>query len=123
VKYYEIDVLVGKTLIKVEGLNNGSHVVTFLCGDGSTYRMEHMQDCCESVSLEEIVGDVADIIGTPILKAEGSANNDNPLSEYTESHTWTFYRLVTNKGTVVLRWYGESNGYYSEGVEFFEVEP
>ena len=121
--FIEFSELTGKTLSKIEGAEPGSEQVIFFRNDVPAYRMEHMQDCCEGVSIEEVIGDVADAIGTPILKAEESTNNDNPLSKYTESHTWTFYRLVTNKGTVVLRWYGESNGYYSESVEFFEMEP
>ena len=32
--------------------------------------MYHEQDCCESVYLEEIIGDLDDLIGSPITMAE-----------------------------------------------------
>lgn len=34
---------------------------------------------------------------------------------------WTFYRLATNRGSVVIRWYGTSNGYYAINVSFKEL--
>ena len=118
--------LVGQTLTSIEGLESGSDVVTFRVADGRVYRMYHSQDCCESVAVEDVSGDVSDLIGTPVLAAVESTNVDQPPPDSDRgdvSGTWTFYRLTTSKGLVVIRWLGESNGYYSESVDFEETMP
>lgn len=121
--------LLGKTLTKVEVKNEKDpdayhdDEIVFHTDDGKIYRMYHDQDCCESVSIESIVGDIADLIGNPITLAEEVTNQDLPAKEgdYDDSHTWTFYKLATIKGYVDIRWYGTSNGYYSEEVSFEEM--
>lgn len=114
----------GKTISSIEGAEIGSDEVTFICSDGTKYRMFHDQDCCESVRIEDINGDISDLIGSPILQAEESTNSDDTLGriEYPDSFTWTFYILATIKGYVTIRWLGESNGYYSESVELEELK-
>ena len=85
-----------------------------------TFTFYHEYDCCESVEIESIVGDLADLVGEPLLIAEEAKSDTNPEGvhhEYHESFTWTFYKFATRKGYVDVRWYGESNGYYSEEVD------
>lgn len=112
--------LLGKTLVAIEG-RKGDESITFTADNGDKYVFYHEQDCCESVSVEDICGEWTDLIGSPILQAEESTSDKNPdgvVVKYQDSFTWTFYRIATIKGQVVVRWYGESNGYYSEGVDF-----
>lgn len=118
--------LQGKTLTKVEQI--GEDLIEFTIDDGyttETYTLSHYQDCCESVVVESITGDLQDLIGTPILLAEEVTSEDDPPGykhEYQpESQTWTFYKLRTIKGSVDIRWHGSSNGYYSESVSFDKV--
>lgn len=118
-KFCNVDVLKGKTLSSIRG-DVGDGEIVFLTSEGETYRMYHDQDCCESVSVEDIVGDLQDLVGSEILIAEeveGESPADFDENNY-ESYTWTFYKFATRKGYVDIRWLGSSNGYYSEGVSF-----
>jgi hypothetical protein len=85
--------------------------------------MFYQQDCCASCYIDDICGDVTDLLYTPILTAIEASNKTDPPIATEESYTWTFYRISTIKGTVVIRWYGSSNGYYSETASFERVSP
>jgi uncharacterized protein (TIGR02996 family) len=122
-----VSVLLGKTLADVL-VNHAADEITFAVDDGSRFRMYHSQDCCESVKINDIIGDVKDLIGSPLLMAEESQSNTfpdgfarEPVAYEPESMTWTFYRFATIKGYVTIRWWGESNGYYSESVDFASI--
>lgn len=119
----EIELLKGKVFTNVEKIGNDE--IRFTVNENEVYKMYHRQDCCESVTIEDINGDLNDLIGTPILLAE-EVSNYEPTSEEDKKTTeeanewgscsWTFYKLATKNGYVDIRWYGESNGYYSEEV-------
>ena len=112
--------LCGLTLSAID--RSGDESITFIVDESLKFVMRHDQDCCETVSIEDVNGDLSDLVGSPILKAEESSNSDDPKKdEYDDSHTWTFYHIRTNKGTVTIRWYGTSNGYYSESVSLYKM--
>jgi len=122
----EFSELKGQTVAAIDGLEIGSDFVIFKMTNGAEYRMYHNRDCCESVRVEDVSGDPADLIGSPLTLAEAETSDENPegvTPEYQDSFTWTFYRFATAKGFVVIRWYGESNGYYGEEVYFERVTP
>lgn len=85
-----------------------------------TFCFYHEQDCCEDVSIESIVGDLADLVGKPILLAE-EVSNETVEDDY-ETCEWTFYKFATIRGYVDVRWVGSSNGYYSTSVNFKYIE-
>lgn len=105
--------LVGKVFRSVT--SNDSEVV--FTGDVS-FRLYHDQDCCESVGVEDVCGDLSDLEGQPII----SATCDSRHADVDEgAQQWTFYHLRTIKGTVTIRFYGTSNGYYSTSVTLARV--
>ena len=118
------ETLKGKTFTKVEKLNSSSSErdgdqLIFHSLSGEKYKLFHSQECCERVYIEDICGDLDDLVGDPILGAEEVSNSED-FEEGTKpypqevSFTWTFYKLHTKKGFVTIRWYGASNGWYAE---------
>lgn len=123
---YSIRNLLGCILIDVI-VNDDDDEIVFETSNGAKYKMYHQQDCCESVYIEDICGELKDLLYSPILLAEEVSCNDvTPINievpGYEETYTWTFYKLVTFKGPVTFRWFGSSNGYYSEAVDFVQIQ-
>lgn len=104
-----IDKLEGKTIENIRG-NEGGRRLKFVTEDGYEFKLYHRQECCENVRLEDVTGDLDDLVGQKIIsamKSTGSADVSYGIGK------WTFYHLRTHNADVTLRWLGESNGYYS----------
>ena len=120
-EHRDFNILQGQTLSDIK-IDKENEEIIFTTTDNKKYVMFHERDCCESVEIEEIIGDINDLLNTPVVLAEVITNEEKPKDKYDESFLWTFYKLVTAKGMVTFRWYGCSNGYYSERVDFSEIQ-
>ena len=119
-KEVKLSVLDGKVIKEIKGLEKDSDEVRIFTEDGGEYLFYHSQDCCESVDLNDFEGDANDFEGALIISAEEVEGvEEDP--EHADCFTWTFYKIETNKGGLWMRWLGESNGYYSESVDFVWV--
>lgn len=121
-KVIEFGALAGLTLGRFDVSRDSIKLTTSQHGVSRTFLMNHSQDCCESVVVESISGDPSKALGEVIIDATEHTNRDNPKPGSDQSHTWTYYTIRTQSETIVIRWYGESNGYYSESVDFTEEE-
>lgn len=122
----DIKEMIGETFVRVETVADGGENVrdqiAFYVSDGHGFLMYHEEDCCERVAVDDVVGDLDDLVGSAVVRAEKPSSLDGfnekraAREDDESSFTWTFYILGTAKGTVTIRWYGSSNGYYSESV-------
>jgi hypothetical protein len=127
--YVNISEMVGKTIVRINHISNNVFIkgdeLHFHMEDGTHYRMYHSLVCCERVYVEDIVGDLDDLVGSPLVRAEERKSdyfvNCDPDVFRDAEYMWTFYEFATIKGSVTIRWYGESNGYYSVGVDLEHV--
>lgn len=93
-----------------DGMEKGSGKIKIYFKSGLLLEMQHYQECCE-----DVCGDENNLIGYPLLVCEENVkSSDHDCG----SETWTFYKFATQKGYVDIRWLGESNGYYSESVDW-----
>ena len=113
--YESIPLLLGETFHSIK--NCDDRIITFE-NPTTTIHMYHPQDCCESVLVEDIAGDLEDLMNSPILRAE--ERTEDGKSSYGKA-LYTFYEIGTVKGSVTIRWLGESNGYYGVSVSVRDV--
>lgn len=108
--------LEGKTVTAVAGFEKGSDRIIISFSDGTEVTMDHVQDCCEQVAVEEVFGNPHDLVGRELLLAEEVSNAPAPYDRSDADGEWTFYKFRSAWGTVTVRWLGESDYYYATNV-------
>lgn len=117
--YTDIAKLVGETLKYVDDCGDEILLTT---ESGKKYKIYHSQDCCESVSILDTKGDWHKLIGKVIRVAEHDEETpDKEEIDYYDSATLTTITFKTDDETVISRWIGTSNGYYSESVDIKDI--
>ena len=127
VEICELDCTVGEYVVDVKLVKDEGYIVEAVLyfRSGRRLHIYHCQDCCEDVILIDIVGGSLDgLVGQEIKSIKSvSKNSDERLISsvkgyLNDSNTWTFVTISTFKDDITLRWHGNSNGYYSEEVDF-----
>ncbi len=109
--------LIGKTLTAIKVDEKYAAWILFVVSEDEKYLLHNDEADCNDVqvTIDDINGDINDLVGSPLTMAESVSNEAFEKTQDAEG-TWTFYRFATIKGYVDIRWFGTSNGYYSETV-------
>jgi hypothetical protein len=121
VQYEVLEQLQGQTFSRV---THNDNEVQF----DNQWILKHIQCCCGYVYIDEIIGNLRNLKGTPLIKAERriSSGPEAALPEGeipSRSHTWTFFEFATVKGSVTIRFFGSSDGFCSETADLYSIDP
>src|SRR3990170_827424 len=90
--------LIGKIMVSIE--NKDSEEIIFTANDGRRFKLYHDSRGCEIVTVEDIISNLSDLVGSPFLMAEEETSTENPegiTKGNPDSFTWTFYKFATVK--------------------------
>ncbi|GAF79942.1 unnamed protein product [marine sediment metagenome] len=124
--FIEAEDLKGKEFSSIKKIEyQGCDAIEFISDSGDKFIMNHGQDCCEEVYIEDICGDLDDLTNSPLLMSEKVSNNETPDgvdidSLFHEYCLWTFYKFATTKGYVTIRWYGGTDSCYALDVDIWK---
>lgn len=99
-------------------------IVHLVMEDGRIISLFHNRDCCEDVYIADGLDELQSLVGETLVDIAlvfEEFSKEELKSNKADSGTWTFMNIHTNKDVVQLRWYGASNGYYSEDAEFADT--
>jgi hypothetical protein len=118
-KHVEFSDLVGEVLDAVD-IDREENQILLTTRSGRRFMVYHEQDCCESVRMVGQNGSFDKLIGKPIVEARDIAV-DTSEEAIDSSQTTTTLVFRVDDQTVISRWIGDSNGYYSESVDIAEL--
>lgn len=110
-RYDELDILIGKTVTAVR-MDDAKTSISFDC-DGSVWSWSAEGDCCSSTWIEHIEG-VGRLVGGTVRAVEDIDLPEPTPAENEGRDVLQKYgvRIDTDKGTAVIDYRNESNGYY-----------
>jgi hypothetical protein len=114
----KFDVLVGEVLDAVD-IDREKDQILLTTRSGRQFLIYHEQKCCETVEISGQDGSFDKLIGKPIVEARDNAVDTS--EEAADSQTTTTLVFRVDDHTVISRWVGDSNGYYSESVDIEEL--
>ena len=107
-----LDDLFGRKVKSVTGCHKGSEYMEICFTDGLKAIFEPA-NYMANVEIEDVNGDPQGMVGNLITLVEVISDLDSA------NNTWTYYRFATLDGYIDIRWFGSSNGYYSEKVNWY----
>lgn len=111
--------LIGEVLTSID-IDEKENQILLTTASGRQVMICHDQDCCESVEICGTDGDWKTLIGKPIQSVTADEVNCDH-EEDADSRTRTSLIFRVDGATVISRWVGDSNGYYSECVDFKDI--
>lgn len=110
--------LLGETVRSVKQIDKEE--IRFETESGRKFVIMHSQDCCESVVIHDVSGDLQTLVGQKIVVYEGSWDNDLP-SSMEPGMVESFTRSIFKVNDIVIECFGQSNGYYNESMALADV--
>ena len=113
--------LIGEVLTHID-VDPEKNEILLTTESGREIIIHHDQDCCENVHIEDTEGNWLTLIGKPLVEVtEDAVDQGDPPPASPDSWTRTTLTFKVDGATVISRWIGESNGYYSESVHIKEI--
>jgi hypothetical protein len=119
-KHVEFSALVGEVLDAVD-IDREENQILLTTRSGRRFVVYHEQDCCEQVQIVGQDGSFDKLIGKPLIEARDFAVDTGESEGDYDSQTTTTLVFRVDDQTVISRWIGDSNGYYSESVDIAEL--